>query len=285
MSDEVKPWQREAAAREIQRLLEEPNRIRDKPLNPSYPETDAERAVGSSMFEQLMAVAVKQTGMTREEIIALWGKEPPAAPAPRPAFDREQAIARARAAHMPDLYRQAVIERDPRPCHALEKVRTFLAGRARLLMLSGGPGTLKSGSACWAIGQVDGARYVDAIELVDVHLRDPERWSSLLGGHLVVLDDLGREDQRDGQRGLFLTAWTKLVINAYTKAKRLVVTSNLRWEHFSRYEDDGGYGVLTADRWKESGLWIDVPGESQRPALRKEAAAKHWTDREPGEEG
>jgi hypothetical protein len=227
-----------------------------------------------------MQLAIRNTGLTREQIVERWGEEAEASPVPSSAVPGALATQRAKLAKMPDLYRDAVMIREPRDCLPLQAVKKFLASRRRLLMLSGGKGTLKSGSACWAIGQVDGSRYVDAMELVDVHLRDPDRWASLLGGHLVVLDDLGREDQREGQWALFLAAWRKLVVNAYTRGRRLVVTSNLTWDQFRRDEDDGGYGALAADRWNECGSWIDVPGESQRKAMR---TAPHWTDEGNGD--
>jgi hypothetical protein len=111
-------------------------------------------------------------------------------------------------------------------------------------------------------------------------MRQPERWQALLGGHLLVLDDINWEDARENQRAAFLAAWRKLVVNAYSRAKRLIVTGNVTWADFKRDEMEGGYGVLVADRWDEAGVWANISGESRRREMRN---SSHWTDRALGE--
>lgn len=272
----VKAWQRDAAAREIERLIKNP------PVQ--KPETAVEindrevvqwKEASSKALETLMDLAVKKTGKSREWIMSQWGKEEQAPELSRQVAPRSLQVQRARMAKCPDLYRDAVIARDPIDCQALKAVKKFLAGRRRLLMMTGGKGTWKSGSACYAIGQVEGSRYVFAPELDDVYRNQRERWMSLLGGTLVVLDDLGREDQRDGERPKFLKPWTLLVENAYAHGKRLIVTGNVTWPDFKRAEVNGGYGVLAADRWDEAGVWEIIGGESKRREMRN---STHWAN-------
>jgi len=278
--NEIDPRHRDAVQREIERLIADPPARRAAQAIDWKKEAD--NTAGNDYFESLMDLAVRKSKLSREEIIRLWGKEDHPEPVSKTAVARETALTRARRANMPDKYRESVIDRDPVDCQALKAVKSFLSGRRKLLMLSGGRGTYKSGSSCYAIGQIEGSRYVDAIELVDIKLRDAERYRELMGARLVVLDDIGLEDKKPAQRSMFLDAWMRLVVNAYTRGGRLIVTGNVLWTDFKRHEDEGGYGVLAADRWTESGEWHDIEGDSVRPALRDRP---HWTEREPGEEG
>jgi len=275
----ISPAARAAAQAEIEHLVANPPPKR--PPSAVNWAKEAGETGGREFFEGIMALAIKRTGLTRDEIIRRWGEdEKPQQVGPQ-EVPRSQQLARARKANMPDKYRESVIEKSPHDCQAFSAVRKFMGSPFKLLMLSGGRGTWKSGSACWAIGQIDGARYVDAVELVDVKLRDARRYDELMSAPLVVLDDLGREDKKLAIRSMFLDAWQRFVINAYTRGRRLIVTANLTWESFAVDEQKGGYGILAADRWEESGMWVDVEGESARAKMRP-----HWSEaREPGEDG
>lgn len=264
-----------AVQADIQRLIANPPPRRIAP-HPTF-ESEAEDT-GTESVSEFMQVAMRKLGCkTREEVEKLWAKDVHAEPVKKIEVSREMMRHRARKANMPDQYREHVIDRVPLDCQALSAVKDFLKGRRKLLMLSGGKGTWKSGSSCYAIGQVDGSRYVDACELVDVKFHDRERFNELMSANLVVLDDLewGVKNKTPAERAQFMGIWMRLVVNAYTRGRRLITNSNILWEAFAKNDDEGGFGVLVADRWTEAGDWIDVEGESMRPSMRDKP---HWTE-------
>ncbi len=269
--------QREMAASGIQRLIDNPPL--PKPETPAVrneKEVERQRAIGTKALADLRALACKQTGLTLEQLLeAEKNVSHSASVIPESAPPLDLALRRAKLAGMPDLYRKHVIERIPLVCKPLSYVKAFLSSGHRFLMLSGGPGTFKSGSACWAISQIDGSRYVEARALTRIHIEQREKFEELMRGPLLVLDDLGRE--RSDSKAAFIAAFDEIFDNAYMNSKRLIITSNVTAQQFAREPENGGYGSRVADRFKEAGVWKIIEGASQRASLR-------LPDREPGED-
>jgi hypothetical protein len=177
-------------------------------------------------------------------------------------------------AKVPERYTQCVVDRKPIECASLGYVKDFLSSKNNFLMLAGGKGVYKSGSAAWALGQVDGGAFVHAYDLVQVSIEDKVQWNRILRAPIVVLDDLGRE-KRDGSLGAFIDAFQKIFNGAYSSCRRLIMTGNVSRAEFNREPNDGGYGTREYDRLKEAGEWYGVAGESARGTPQLTA---HWAE-------
>lgn len=280
MSDErpqITDVQRSAADAAIRYAMENPRSSRPTAAEQRADETERDKLLGAQALERLRALACKKTGLTLEQFLAEEAKATLSSP-PVPKLDPpiELRRHRARLADMPERYRTCVIDREPLQCKALEAVKKFLGSRRKFLMLNGGSGTFKSGSSCWSIGQLDGSRFVYGPELVRTCIEKKDKYAGLLNARLLVFDDLARE-KRDGSWNTFLGAFDELFERAYTRGTKLILTANTSWAAFAKENEAGGYGKRLADRFEEDGTWFNVPGESQRLALRD-----HWSDREPG---
>lgn len=192
----------------------------------------------------------------------------PVTPSPR-------AIARRRmlAAGVPPRFIEAVADKAPIECEPFKHVRDFLDGHDGFLVLSGGKGTYKTGSASWALGQLDGGTFIEAKHITGIAIEDKARWTAIMSAPLVVLDDLGWE-KRD-EKGAFTNAFSDLLNTVYSHRRRMIITCNMTKETFAKT-----YGAREFDRLKEAGKWATIAGQSVRqydPALHLE--------REPGEEG
>jgi hypothetical protein len=79
------------------------------------------------------------------------------------------------------------------------------------LVLAGGKGIFKTGSACWTLGQVDGGVFVEACDRLDIAFHDGAMFLRLRRAKFVVLDDLGAEEVGDGNdSGYFKRELNKL---------------------------------------------------------------------------
>lgn len=228
------------------------------------------KAIASEEFEQILEIACRATGMSRAEMLRATGLEwrdlhRKEEPKPITLADIRERMTRAR---VPELFIRSVGVRAPVDCFALREVRSFLEARnRRVLVLSGGRGTRKTGSAAWALGQLMGGRFLASSRILATVIDDRDYWSECLRAPLLVLDDLGVE-VRDS-RGTFLTHFHALIENAYSACRRLIVTTNLSFSQFRAEPDQGGYGVRVYDRIVECGTWSTVAGESVRASLRE----------------
>lgn len=163
-------------------------------------------------------------------------------------------------------------DRAPDECEALTAVREFLADdKLWCLVLAGGKGTRKTGSACWALSRVEGGAFFEAPDLLEIAINDKPFMARIVKAPLVVIDDLGteRQDDKGVWLGTFQDMWNKL----YAAAAKVIVTGNLYpqdvydkqdtkkllWPGFTRI-----YGERVADRFREGGRWRVIGGESVR---------------------
>ena len=211
----------------------------------------------------------KERGMTLEQ----WIAAEDAVQHPRdilPIQPTERAIARRRmlGAGVPELFVAAVADRAPLDCQAYQDVRKFLDSGDGFRVLAGGRGTRKTGSACWALGQLDKGVFIEAKHITATVLEDKARWTKIMDAPLIVLDDLGWEN-RDG-KSIFANAFSDLLNTVYSRRRRMIITCNITQAQFKTT-----YGEREYDRLREVGQWSVIKGESVR----------HYQEREPGEEG
>lgn len=184
---------------------------------------------------------------------------------------RTMARRRMKDADVPERFIQHVADKDPLDCEPMTFVREFLNSRDGFRVLQGGKGTRKTGSACWALGQLDGGAFIEADDVIRVSIEDKERWAKILAAPLVVFDDLGTEKRDD--KATFTSAFSKLLNTVYSQSRRLIITCNVTPVVFRQV-----YGEREYDRLKEAGLWSKIGGES----VRRYDPAAHL-DRDPGE--
>ncbi len=244
-----------------------------------WPETERARAIGGKALQEIRELACKRTGMTMAQLLEAEGNvhhdTSPIAVQNTP----EVARSRMKLAKVPELYTKCVVDRAPIECQALGHVRQFLGSKRNFLVLAGGKGVYKSGSAAWALGQVDAGAFVDAMHLVEISINEKERWQRILSAPLVVVDDLGTEKRDPGSLAVFMDAFQKIHNGAYSNCRRVIYTGNISKSGMNREPEDGGYGTRAYDRLKEAGDWYGIQGESVR------SPSMHWAERAAGEEG
>lgn len=212
----------------------------------------------ADVMRGFQAIAAKATGMTVEEILAV-GEVPMDVPAPalaKPA--RESVFNRG----VPELHLRHIYDHEPIECDSLERVREFLGSDMTLLVLSGGVGTRKSGSACYGLVMRAG-RYVTADDLSGLAAaRDEDgvvSYRQIKKAGLLVIDDLGGEYVDD--KGWFVRALNAVIDARYSACLKTILTTNLTAEQFK-----ATYGERIADRIRETGRWRDIGGQSVRRA-------------------
>lgn len=279
MSDERPPISeraRSSASAEIQRLIENPPVRLAVDEAKRYPES--EQAKGNAAAEMWIAAALKHTGMTRAQLEAEWKKiSYPRESIPFLLTPKVLARRRMTDASVPEEFRQDLADRDPVDCDALRAVKTFLDSKDGFLFLCGGIGTMKTGSACFALGQVDHGRYVRALDVTRLSIEDKPKWRAVLEAPLVVFDDLGWES--GDSKGAFLGAFSDLIDTVAGSRHRLIVTGNIEPDDFKKH-----YGAREYDRFRQRGKWAFISGGSVREYREHDAPLErpHWTDREPG---
>ncbi len=219
-----------------------------------------------------LAAAERATGLSRQELAALAEALPP----PETFVDRRPTARQLARRWMvnagaPELHIQNVWDQDAIHCDALFAVRELMADpKLSLLVLSGGVGTRKSGSACWALSQREGGIYVQADELLPIAFEDKPRYLLLKRAPVVIVDDLGTEGPDD--KGYWHRTFNTLVNAWYAGCRKVVFTCNMTKQQFKLPPDKGGYGERVVDRIRECGRWISLGGESVRGQQREFAA-------------
>lgn len=215
------------------------------------------------------AKLAKDRGMTIEQWLALEAEvsHPREFIEVRPSH---RTIARRRmvAAGVPEEYIACVADREPEDCRPYQVIRGFLNSKDGFHVLSGGKGTRKTGSAAWALGQIDGGAFIEAPDVVKVSIEQKDRWEHIVQkAPLVVLDDVGTEKRTGDLPASFGAAFSDLVNKVYGGRRRLIITCNLTRETFR-----STYGDREFDRIRHVGKWSDIAGQSVR----------QYTEREPG---
>jgi len=210
----------------------------------------------------VMALACKATGLSEDELrrraaeMDLTIPETPMHETLERA-DRDTVIRR----RVPLKHIETIYDADPKMCDALAKVRRCVESpRQTFLVLSGGVGVYKTGSACWAL-TVKPGRFVFAEELARLAgARDGEdanQWRMTRGTPLLVLDDLGNEYVDD--KGWMAKVIRGLFDYRYANRLKTIVTTNLDAKQFMAI-----YGVPVFDRVREEGEFVDIHGKSNR---------------------
>ena len=231
----------------------------------------------SAKAEQAIAEEMRKTGLTREQILEQAAAEEPAALPPPANAARRRMVA----AGVPELHVRHLADGEPIECDALRLVREHMQRRGGFLVLSGGKGVRKTGSACWMLGQVEDGVYVEALDLLDIAFHDRALFLRLRRAKYVVLDDIGAETTASGgaDAALFQRELWKLWKGWYDSAATVVVTCNLERVDFDGRKLDGsvdpsrGYGERIRERMDERGRFYTVGGESVRRGMRQ-----HWLD-------
>jgi hypothetical protein len=216
---------------------------------------DADERTTAEVLRGFQELAARETGMTVEEMLAT-PQPPPTITPQQTKPTREQMTGRG----VPELHLRHVYDREPVSCDSLNRVQDFLGSDMTLLVLSGGVGTRKSGSACYGLVMRSG-RYVTADDLSGLAAaRDEEgvvAYRLVKKCGLLVVDDLGGEYVDD--KGWFVRAFNAVIDARYSSCLKTIITTNLTADQFK-----ATYGERIADRVRESGRWSDIGGKSVR---------------------
>lgn len=221
----------------------------------------AEREKGdvSAMMEEMIGLAVKATGLTRAQLLDEFRKLPPPEPfRPQQVSPARRARLRMAEALVPELHIQNVADADPLPCDALAAVKELLCDTKKtLLVLSGGVGTCRTGSASWLLGQLAGGVFVEAEDLLSIALENKALYLRVKRARVVVVDDLGAEIA--DPKGHWKKTFNALFNAWYSSLAVVVITTNLTVEQFR-----DKYGERVADRLRERGRFVEIGGTSVR---------------------
>lgn len=212
----------------------------------------------------LYAAASKATGLSVDELKAASAAEAAAnqnaypEEVPRPTIDAYRlARRRMKSASVPERFIRAVGDKTPIDCHALTRVKQLAAAESGIVILSGGIGTRKTGSACWLLSQVDGGEYLDGHELLAIAFDDRARYLRIAHAPVVVLDEIKLELLDD--KGHWRRVFNDLLNTWYARCARVVMTCNLAMQQFKQLADD-----RSVSRLRECGDLFFVEGADVR---------------------
>lgn len=225
--------------------------------------------------ESVIAVAERATGKSRAWLLSEAAKMAASAAAREDAATPKRPTRETVAGRgVPELHLCNVYDREPEACSALQAVRWFLAGSQTVVVLSGGVGTRKTGSACWALTQRSGT-FTSANEAIRASASklpdDIERWRRIRATQLLVLDDLGGEYVDD--KGFRVAQVNALFDERYGAKAKTIVTTNLDSKAFR-----ATYGERVSDRIRESDGWKPIGGESIRREIARAQAGSRPDD-------
>jgi DNA replication protein DnaC len=162
---------------------------------------------------------------------------------------------------VPEKHIRAVYDKPPIDCDAMRAVRDFLASDKTSLVLAGGTGTRKSGSACWALTQRPGV-FVTEDEVLRLFASrlpdDVEAWRRIRQAQVLLVDDIG---EYSDDKGWGVKVITGLWNHRYSSELKLIVTANTTPAEFKSQ-----WGERIVDRVRESGKFVELGGQSVRRA-------------------
>lgn len=160
----------------------------------------------------------------------------------------------------PEYHLKHVYDVEPVDCQALREVREWVKLDTEFLLLLGGLGTFKTGSAVYAMTEIDDAVFASAEELPLLGGFDDEqqkRFKRLKECELLILDDLATEYQ--DAKGWSLAAFNSLMNARYSQDRKTIITANLTSARLKEI-----YGERAAERIRESGRIVSIEGASKR---------------------
>lgn len=208
----------------------------------------------------VVAIACKATGLTEAQLRKRGEQIGADMPDPEPRATRATVAARG----VPEIHLRAVYDATPVECEALAAVRAFVEDPQKsTLVLAGGVGLRKTGSACWALTQKPGV-FLTADECLRLAAssrvpEDVEAWRRARNAQVLVVDDLGGEFSDD--KGWSVKVFNGLLDHRYSSGLKTLITTNLERQRFV-----SDYGERVADRIRESGRWLTLGGVSVRRA-------------------
>jgi DNA replication protein DnaC len=205
---------------------------------------------------RMMAMAIKATGMSESQIREAAEKMGDALPERPRTRDSRQVVADR---GVPEKHIKSIYDREPIECDALRAVRDFLDSDKTSLVLAGGTGTRKSGSACWALTHRPGV-FVTEDEVMRLYTSrlpdDIEAWRRIRQAQVLVVDDIG---EYSDDKGWGVKVITGLWNHRYSSELKLIVTANKTPAEFK-----AEFGERIVDRVRESGRFVELGGQSVR---------------------
>lgn len=225
---------------------------------PGLPTQGAPEMPLADFASAMIAAACKATGMNEFELRAKAAEIGHEYPEPPTQVERDTVAARG----VPEIHIRAVYDEPPVECEALMAVREFVKGKKTTLILAGGVGLRKTGSACWALTQKPGV-FVTADEALRLStsriVEDIEAWRRARNAQVLVVDDMGGEYSDD--KGWSVKVFNGLLDHRYSSGLKTIATTNLQRERFA-----ADYGERITDRIRETGRWLTLGGQSVRRA-------------------
>lgn len=209
-------------------------------------------------MDTVIRIASEATGMTREQLLEQAAQLPEPEPIEPVALDPMALYARRmKAAGVPPLHVRHLTE-ERQECEAVGEVRVLSAKHGgAILVLSGGVGTRKTGSACLLLATDEGGVFVEASSILAIAIEDKKQYLRIKQARLVVLDDLGTEIP--DEKGYWLKEFNTLMNAWYANEAKVVITCNLTVEQFKQR-----YGERVVDRIRECGRFVEIGGASVR---------------------
>lgn len=214
----------------------------------------------AEFMRAIVAIACKATGLNEAELRRRANEV--SQQEPRIMLEDLARVARGvvAARGVPEKHLRAIYDALPVECDALVAVRAFIASAQTMLVLSGGVGLRKTGSACWGLVQKPGV-FITATELVRISashgVEDVEAWRRARNSQLLVIDDVGGEYA--DAKGYAVKVVNEVFDHRYSSVIKTIITTNLPVLAFRK-----DYGERTADRIRESGKWVTLGGKSVR---------------------
>lgn len=168
-------------------------------------------------------------------------------------FRRPQVCERLR---IPRRYQKATLDFKSKAC---KRMRKFLKGKEKCLVLSGGCGCGKSSAVCAYLIKVEEGLFVDVSEIKTVVFRhDYEFLQQIKDTPILVIDDLGLEAK--DTTGFFATVVDEIFNCRYSQEFTTIITTNTTPEEFKER-----YGERTVDRIREWGeFWSTSQGSFRK---------------------
>jgi hypothetical protein len=209
----------------------------------------------------LLEIAARSTNKTVDELRELAAQEPAPEPYVHPSVNPRTVVRRRMvAAGVPELFIRSVGDVEPIACPVLARVQQLAAAPdGQIVVLAGGLGTRKTGSACWLLGQFDGGEYVEAHELIAIKFEDRARYLRLRHAPVVVLDEIKNKPEQHDDKGHWLSIFDSLFNGWYASCARVIITCNLTAPQFK-----ATVGDRAVDRIYERGDFFKVEGTSVR---------------------